>query len=59
MERLCKDEILMIDGLFQRNKLKIREIKESPKCTGDKIRDIIKEGITNNAVYARKLLEMA
>lgn len=59
MERLCKDEIAMIDGIFSRNKEKIKQIKESPKCTGDKIRDIIKEGITNNAVYARKMLEMA
>ena len=59
MERLCKDEILMIERIFSRNKEKLRQIKESPKCTGDKIRDIINEGITNNAVYARKMLEMA
>lgn len=59
MERLCKDEILMIERIFSRNKEKLKQIKESPECTGDKIRDIIKEGITNNAVYARKMLEMA
>lgn len=59
MERLCKDEIVMIESICSRNRDKLRKIKESPKCTGDKIRDIIKEGITNNAVYARKMLEIA
>ena len=42
----------------RKNLQKIIDINNKNLCFGDKAREIVKEGITDNIAYARKLLEM-
>ena len=57
IEFVHNEEKTMIEKIKQKHKIKLSEIKKSDKCFGDKVRDVIKSGITNNTIYARKLLE--
>lgn len=57
VEFVSKEEEKIINDLILMNKLKIETIKSSKKCFGDKVRDIIRLGITDNIVYARKIME--
>lgn len=43
---------------FVQHKEKIEEVKNATLCFGDKARKLIKDGVTDNMVYARRLLEM-
>lgn len=56
-ERVSKNEFNYIKQLYRKNRQKIEKIQESNLCLGDKARRIIKEKITDNLIYARKLLE--
>jgi hypothetical protein len=57
-DRVSKNEYLALRKAFVRHKIKIEEIKNSSLCFGDKARKLIKDGVTDNMVYARRLLEM-
>lgn len=58
IEHIHKNEINQLIELKRKNLSKLEKIKSSDKCFGDKVREIIKQGITQNTVHARKLLEM-
>ena len=58
IEHLHKSEYSSVVGLKIKHYDALKQIKDSNKCFGDKVREIMKRGITNNTVYARKLLEM-
>jgi hypothetical protein len=58
IEHIRKDEFGQLIKLKNKNLLKLEQIKKSNKCFGDKVRDVMKQGITQNTVHARKLLEM-
>jgi hypothetical protein len=58
IEHVNSSELNTILNLKKRHSEKIEQIKSTNKCFGDKVRDIMKQGITQNTVYARKLLEM-
>lgn len=58
VEHLHKSEYSSIAELKRKHYDTLRQIKDSNKCFGDKVREIMKRGITSNTVYARKLLEM-
>ena len=57
VEYIDNEEKRIISEIKNKHLYKIEEIKRSNKCFGDKVRDIVKYGITNNIIYARKLLE--
>lgn len=58
VERIENPEYGMLVTLKKKHFEKLEEIKNSNRCFGDKVREIIKQKITDNTVYARKLLEM-
>lgn len=58
IEYVKSSELNTILDLKKRHFEEIEQIKSTNKCFGDKVRDIMKQGITQNTVYARKLLEM-
>lgn len=58
IEHVNNSELNTILSLKKKHYEKIEQIKGTNKCFGDKVREIIKQGITQNTVYARKLLEM-
>lgn len=58
VEHIHKNEINQLIELKRKNLSKLEKIKSSDKCFGDKVREIMKQGITKNTVHARKLLEM-
>lgn len=58
IEHVREDELDQLKRLKAKNLLKLEQIKNSNKCFGDKVREIMKQGITQNTVHARKLLEM-
>ena len=58
IEHIHKSEISRLEDLKRKNLSKLEKIKSSDKCFGDKVREIMKQGITQNTIYARKLLEM-
>ncbi len=57
-DHVCRDEIAMLQTIFKKYRLDLYSIDSGNGCFGDKVRKIIDSGITNNATYARKLLEM-
>lgn len=57
MEKISREEMDIVRLLGLWNREAITKIKDSDKCFGDKVRAIIKARITDNAVYARKLIE--
>lgn len=58
IEYIHSDEYKNILDIKRKNIESLERIKNSGKCFGDKVRDVIKCGITSNTIYARKLLEM-
>lgn len=58
VERIHKSEYNQLVDLKRKNISKLEQIKSSNKCFGDKVREVLKQGITQNTVHARKLLEM-
>ena len=58
VEHVHKSELSQLEELKRKHIIKLCEIKDSKKCFGDKVRDIMKCGITQNTIHARKLLEM-
>jgi hypothetical protein len=58
IEYVNNSELNTILSLRKRHHEKIEQIKGTNKCFGDKVREIMKQGITQNTIYARKLLEM-
>ena len=56
-ERVNKYQYEQVRKLFKKYRNKIQNINQMPLCFGDKARLIVKENITNNLIYARKLLE--
>ena len=58
MEYVNKYDYQVIVTLLKKNEAKLQEIKDSNKCLGDKAREILKQGITDNIVWARKMLEL-
>ena len=56
-ERVNKYQYDQLKTLFKKNKNKIQKINQMSLCYGDKARLIVKQKITDNLVYARKLLE--
>lgn len=57
-EYVRNDEFKKLLTLKKKYSKQIMDIKLSNKCFGDKVRDILKAGITNNTIHARKLLEI-
>ena len=57
-EYVRNDEFQKVLNLKKKHEKQITDIKLSNKCFGDKVRDILKAGITENTMYARKLLEL-
>lgn len=58
VERVRKDEHKKILLLQKKYRKQLIDIQSSKKCFGDKVRDVMKQGITDNTIYARKLIEM-
>lgn len=58
VEHVYREEFLRLSELKKKHFQKLEQIKNSGKCFGDMVRDVIKQNITDNTVYARKLLEM-
>lgn len=56
-ERVNNYQFKMIKQIYRKNRQKIEQIQNSNLCYGDKARMIVKQKITDNLVYARKLLE--
>ena len=56
-EKVNKYQYDQLKVLFKKNKNKIQKINQMSLCYGDKARLIVKQKITDNLVYARKLLE--
>ena len=57
-DRVSKGQYLALRKTFVQHKEKIEEVKNATLCFGDKARKLIKDGVTDNMVYARRLLEM-
>lgn len=57
-EMISNDQYNYVKLIYKQNSQKIEEIKNSDLCYGDKARLIIKYNITDNLIYARKLLEI-
>lgn len=57
-EYLEKYEFKEILFLKKKYAKQLNEIKLSDKCYGDKVREVLKKGITDNTVFARKLIEI-
>ena len=58
VEHIHKSEYNQLVDLKRKNISKLEQIKSSNKCFGDQVREVLKQGITQNTVHARKLLEM-
>lgn len=56
-EFVNKSEYLAIISLKKKYAKQLQDIQMSKKCYGDKVRDVLKIGITTNTVYARKLID--
>ena len=57
-EFVNKNEYREILSLKKKYAKQLQDIQMSNKCYGDKVREILKIGITTNTVYARKLLDI-
>ena len=56
-ERVNNHQFKYLKQIYRKNRQKIEKIQSSGLCYGDKARLIVKQKITDNLVYARKLLE--
>lgn len=56
-EFVNKNEYREILSLKKKYAKQLQDIQMSNKCYGDKVREVLKIGITTNTVYARKLLD--
>ena len=57
-ENVSKIEYNYLKKIYFKNKQAILNIKQSKKCYGQKARQNVSLGITDNIMYARKLLQM-
>ena len=57
-DRVSKGEYLALRKTYIRHKERIEQVKDMALCFGDKARLLVKEKITDNLMYARRLLEM-
>jgi len=57
-EKITKRERDELKKVLHFNSKRLVQIKSSKKCFGDQARDIIKDKIVDNLVYARELLSM-
>lgn len=58
-EFVNKNEYKTILSLKKKYEKQLRDIQMSDKCYGDKVREVLKKGITENTVFARKLIDMS
>lgn len=58
IEHIDKEEYAILLKIKNKNYRILKQIKDSNKCFGDKVREITEKGVTGNTIYARKLLEM-
>lgn len=56
-EFVNKNEYREILSLKKKYAKQLQDIQMSNKCYGDKVREVLKTGITTNTIYARKLLD--
>lgn len=57
IEDISREETRIVDVIISRSMDRLQSINSMPKCFGDKVREVIKAGITNNTVLARAILE--
>lgn len=57
-DKITKKEQNELKKVLYFNSKRLMQIKASKKCFGDQARDIVKDKIVDNLVYARILLEM-
>ena len=58
-EFVNKNEYKAILSLKKKYEKQLQDIQMSNKCYGDKVREVLKRGITENTVFARKLIDMS
>lgn len=57
-EYISREEYKSVLFLNKKYAKQLKDIRSSGKCYGDKVRDVLKNGITDNTVFARKLIDM-